>query len=61
MSDDMQCRYILATLDKTTGTHKLHNWPTLNLSGCVGVAQSIAPVAWNECRLIFKSHDDAGE
>jgi hypothetical protein len=61
MSEGAQGRYILATLDKTTGTHTLHNWPTKSYSDCVAVAKSMGPFAESTHRLIFKSHDDSGE
>lgn len=61
MSDNHQGRFILATLDKTTGTHQIHNWPTRSHSGCIEIAQSMQSVAETKHRLIFRSHDDSGE
>lgn len=56
MSDDQQGRFMLVTLDKRTGTHTLHNWPTLSHSKCIQIAQSMGKVATDAHRLIMRSH-----
>lgn len=59
MSD--QSRHILVTLHKETGTHTLHNWPTLSYTRCIQIAQSMPSCAQADHRLIMKSHNDSGE
>lgn len=54
-------RHILITLHKETGTHTIHNWPTLSHSRCIEIAQSMGQVGETDHRLMVKSHNDSGE
>lgn len=56
-----QSRNILVTLHKETGTHTIHNWPTLSYSKCTQLAQSMGQVGATDHRLIMKSHNDSGD
>lgn len=62
MSYDQQGRFMVITLDKTTGTHRLHSCiPTKSYSGCIAICQSMGPVQQAQHRLVLQAHKDSGE
>jgi|GEM_PF-5999756 len=58
MDDRQQGRFITVTLDMRTGTHTLHNWPTLSHAKCIAICQSMPPSEPNAPRMLLKAHDN---
>lgn len=51
-------RFLLVTLDYATGTHQIHNWPTISRNDCYALCHGMGPVEERKHRLILQAHTD---
>ncbi len=53
-------RFMLVTINKRTGTHQVHNWPTASHADIIRLVPSIVIDGSHQTLQVFKMHADLG-